>query len=444
MRCFVRVTRLRMPLICALALLATSLVHVWGQQAAAGKRALTHQDYDLWRSIQAPQISRDGKFVAYAYLAQDGDSEIVVRNVASGTEWRAPRGYRPPTPPPDDAAVNSGEITAAQRNLIRPVLTADSRFAVFMIEPTKDEANRAKKEKKKPEDMPKNALGIMDLSSGQVTRIEKVKNFQVPEDGSGFVAYQLERKPDEKKPEASSTGSSTSTPAKEASASDKPSAKDPKKKEYGSVLVVRNTTSGAERTFNDVLDYTLSKDAGILAYTVSSKDEETNGVFQVTLQSDTPPAPLLTGKGKYQKLTWDEKQTELAFISDRDAAAEKQPKFKVYLWNRAGGAGSAVEIVSASSPGFRPDFVISEKATLSFSLEGSRLFLGTAPPTEPEKNPDEEIPADEKVLVDLWHWKDDYVQPIQKVRAEQDRNRSYRAIYWTQDRKFVQLGSEAM
>jgi dipeptidyl aminopeptidase/acylaminoacyl peptidase len=444
MRCFVRVTRLRMPLICALALLATSLVHVWGQQAAAGKRALTHQDYDLWRSIQAPQISRDGKFVAYAYLAQDGDSEIVVRNVASGTEWRAPRGYRPPTPPPDDAAVNSGEITAAQRNLIRPVLTADSRFAVFMIEPTKDEANRAKKEKKKPEDMPKNALGIMDLSSGQVTRIEKVKNFQVPEDGSGFVAYQFERKPDEKKPEASSTGSSTSTPAKEASASDKPSAKDPKKKEYGSVLVVRNTTSGAERTFNDVLDYTLSKDAGILAYTVSSKDEETNGVYQVTLQSDTPPAPLLAGKGKYQKLTWDEKQTELAFISDRDTAAEKQPKFKVYLWNRAGGAGSAVEIVSASSPGFRPDFVISEKATLSFSLEGSRLFLGTAPPTEPEKNPDEEIPADEKVLVDLWHWKDDYVQPIQKVRAEQDRNRSYRAIYWTQDRKFVQLGSEAM
>src|SRR6476646_6010679 len=43
--------------------------------------------------------------------------------------------------------------------------------------------------------MPKNALGIMDLSSGQVARVERVKNFQVPEDASGFIAYSLEAKP---------------------------------------------------------------------------------------------------------------------------------------------------------------------------------------------------------------------------------------------------------
>ncbi len=88
--------------------------------------------------------------------------------------------------------------------------------------------------------------------------------------------------------------------------------------------------------------------------------------------------------------------------------------------------------------------VVSERANLSFSLDGSRLFLGTAPPPEPEKNPDEDIPADEKVLVDLWHWKDDYVQPIQKVRAEQDRNRSFRAVYNLKAKKFVQLADESM
>jgi len=48
------------------------------------------------------------------------------------------------------------------------------------------------------------------------------------------------------------------------------------------------------------------------------------------------------------------------------------------------------------------------------------------------------------VLVDLWHWKDDYVQPIQKVRAEQDRNRSYRAVYDLQAKKFVQLADDSM
>ena len=94
--------------------------------------------------------------------------------------------------------------------------------------------------------------------------------------------------------------------------------------------------------------------------------------------------------------------------------------------------------------GFRKDFVVSDKANLSFSLDGGRLFLGAAPPPEPEKNPDEEIPADEKVLVDLWHWKDDYIQPMQKVRAEQERNRSYRAVYHVKDKKFVQLADETM
>ena len=147
----------------------------------------------------------------------------------------------------------------------------------------------------------------------------------------------------------------------------------------------------------------------------------------MTTDTDGPPAALLSGKGKYQRLTWDEENTQLAFTSDKEDAEAKQPKFRVYHWNRKDP--QATEIVSITSPGFRKELVVSERANLSFSLDGSRLFLGTAPPPEPEKNPDEEIPADEKVLVDLWHWKDDYVQTIQKVRAEQDRNRSYRAVY---------------
>lgn len=221
MKSFRKVTRRRVvrqritSLLCAVALLATASSFQFtslarghnpeqAQQATTTKRPLTHQDYDSWRSIQAPQISRDGRFVAYAFLPQDGDGEIVVRNVESGVEWRAPRGYRPPVPPPDDPSVNLGELLATQARLVRPVFTADSRFVVFSIEPTKAELNKAKKEKKKPEEMPKNALGIIDVSSGTVKRIDKVKNFQVPEDGSGFIAYLLEPKPEEKKADGGS------------------------------------------------------------------------------------------------------------------------------------------------------------------------------------------------------------------------------------------------
>src|ERR1044071_2550267 len=195
-------------LLCTLALFATMLS---AQQTAPAKRPITHQDYDSWRSITASQVSRDGKFVAYAYMPQDGDGEIVVRNIATGADWRAPRGYRPPVPPPDDPGTNFAEFQAEQARLVRPVFTADSRFVVFTTEPTKAEVNKAKKEKKKPEDMPKNGLSIMDLSNGTVTRIERVKTFRVPEDAGGFFAYLMEATKPE--PSASPTPTAEASPS---------------------------------------------------------------------------------------------------------------------------------------------------------------------------------------------------------------------------------------
>ena len=433
-------------LVCTVALLATQ---AFAQQTApaTAKRPITHQDYDSWRSISAQQISRDGKFVAYAYVPQDGDGEIIVRNIATGVDWRAPRGYRPPVPPPDDPGTNIAEFQAEQARLLRPVFTADSRFVIFGTEPTKAEVTKAKKEKKKPEEMPKNGLGIMDLSNGTVTRVERVKSFRVPEDGTGYFAYLMEAKPEEKpaappKPESSPSGEATAPAAAPAAPTPPRSSARGKKKEYGTELVLRNTSTANERKFSDVLDYTISRDAKTLVFTTSARKEDSNGVYAVTTDSESEPIALLSGKGKYQRLTWDEDNTELAFISDKEDAEAKQPKFRVYQWNRKDP--QATEVVSVSSPGFRKEFVVSERANLSFSLDGSHLFLGTAPPPEPEKNPDEEIPADEKVLVDLWHWKDDYVQPIQRIRAEQDRNRSYRAVYDLQAKKFVQLADETM
>jgi len=115
-----KLQRRGVSIICLVALLATALVNGLAQDRGSGtKRSLTHQDYDSWRSIHAPQISRDGKFIAYAFMAQDGDSEIVVRNRATGAEWRAPRGYRPPAPPPDESVPNFAEIVAGFEHLAK-------------------------------------------------------------------------------------------------------------------------------------------------------------------------------------------------------------------------------------------------------------------------------------------------------------------------------------
>ncbi|MBS1810316.1 MAG: S9 family peptidase [Acidobacteria bacterium] len=429
-----------------LALTVTALMLFALSLSAQNKRAFSHQDFDSWKSIQAQQLSHDGKWVAYALMPQDGDGEIIVRNLASGAEWKTNRGYRPPQPPSDAGEPGAAPAFGQANRAVRPYFTADNRFVLFTIEPTKAELNQAKKDKKKPEEMPKNALAILDLSNGQVTRIEKVKSFQVPEDAAGWVAYQLEAKPEEKKPEADAPKPGDEVEDQQRGGGGRAGAaggRPGNRKEYGSDLVLRNLTSGAERTFANALDYSFSKDAKTLVYTVSARKEELNGVFAAVPGSDSAPVELLAGKGKYARLTWDEDQTQLAFTSDRDDAAAKQPKLKIYHWTR-NNKDNAVEIVSTSTANFRSGLVISDNANLSFSLDGNKLFLGVAPPSEPEKESGAEENGDDKVSVDLWHYKDDYIQPMQKVRATQERNRSYRAVFHLKEKKFVQLADETM
>ncbi len=405
--------------------------------AQTTKRPITHQDYDGWRNIQNQTLSHDGKFLAYGLFPQEGDGEVVVRILQTGKEYREPAGAKPEPPRPNPAA----EDEPPPQPRVTITFTNDNRFVVFSTFPPKADVDKAKKAKAKADDLPKGGMVIMDLASGAVFRVPRVKNFQVPEKGGDVVTYL--REPEKSQPDKAA--------AKPENGEEKSAPPRGKKKEYGSDLTVRDLgTCGvaetcaapAARTFPETLEYSLTKDGKLLVYAVASRKEDTNGLFAVSVATATDPHALLAGKGKYTKLAWDEDQKQLAFLSDKDDAAAKQPQFKLYLWTR--DAAAPVELVSSATPGFREKCLIGEKGSLSFSRDGRRLFFGVAPLPPPEKDPDVAIPDDDKVSVDLWHWKDDYIQPMQKVRAQQERNRTYRAVYQIAEKKMVQLGDSTI
>ncbi len=63
---------------------------------------------------------------------------------------------------------------------------------VFSTFPSKADTDKAKKEKKTADQMPKDGMVIVELASGQSTRIERVRRFAMPLKGSGYLAYQKE------------------------------------------------------------------------------------------------------------------------------------------------------------------------------------------------------------------------------------------------------------
>jgi dipeptidyl aminopeptidase/acylaminoacyl peptidase len=435
----------RRGLLVAYAIILLVLPDTYGQQPG-GKRPLAHTDYDSWRSIQGQQLSDDGKHLAYFLVPQQGDGEVVLRNLETGQEWRHPVGSRAvaATAPAKGPAAAAPAATAR-----RLAFTADKGNLLFLYSPAKSETDAAQKAKKKADEMPRGGLGIRHLASGKMTLLPGAKSFQLPEQPGRFVAYYMGSQAD---PAAKGKGKGGKKGGGGPAA-----APEPKKPAYGSDLIIRNLEDGQERTYRDVLEFSLSKDGKLLLFTVSSKEEEKNGVFAVAPESAEAPVPLLCGRGKYTKLTWDENQTSMAFLSDHGSTPDRSA-FKIYYWERKpisvpvaerGGPArpdppAATELVSAATPGFPTGMQVSDKTALTFSDDGRRLFLGVAPPPPSDKAENKDTPAEDKVVVELWHYKDEFIQPMQKVRAPQQKNRSYRAVYHLDEKKFVPLANPKM
>jgi dipeptidyl aminopeptidase/acylaminoacyl peptidase len=408
--------------------------------AQTPKRPINHRDYDSWHTIQTPTLSRDGKFLAYSAVPEEGDGDLVVRNLATGKELKEDCGATPPAPA--GAAEEPTEGPPVVRS-IRIAFTHDNAFLIATSFPFHADTEKARKEHKGANEMPRPSLLIVNLATLTASRIPDVESFQLPELGDGFVACLHGAKPAAGAGAAPSQGDSDQD---QRAGRGGAGAGRGGRNRYGSDLVLRDLRSGQERTFEDVLEYSFPKDGKALLYGVGSRKAETDGVYAVTPGNDAAPTALLAGKGRYTKFTWDLGGRELAFLSDRDDQASKPPKFKAYLWDRS---GAPAEIISTATPGFESGFGILDRGAVSFSRDGSRLFVSCAPLTEIEAlekppAPPVTAPSDEKVIADLWNWRDDYVQPMQKVRAAQDRSRSYRAVYTLADHRFLQLSGPDM
>jgi len=387
-------------------ILLSTVLFLANSLAAQDKRPLDHEVYDFWNKTKQHAISEDGSWFLYAVRPENGDGSLTLKNLDNEREYRVARG--------DSAAFSYG-----------------APYAAFLVRAPLDSVKKAKQAKKKGEDAPQDSLGLIDLASGEVKIVDVAASYRMPEKAGGWVAW-LTRFPSDEEATADTSGAIADT-LQESEGEKK---KDNGKKPRGRKLTLHHFESDSSRVFENVSDYRFSENGRFLALTLASEDSSADGVQVVDLQNGSV-ATLMQAPGDYRKLAWSTSGSHLAFIANSDSIDTKQQAFALYLADTK--SMKATAIARHGSRGLPGGWWISPHAKVEFSEAGKRLLFGSAPRPEPE--PDEEQ-KEEQAVLDIWHWKDPLLQPMQLKQLKQEQKRSYLAVYDLGKKTILQLGRE--
>ncbi|MFI5229922.1 MAG: hypothetical protein ACHQWU_12690, partial [Gemmatimonadales bacterium] len=404
--------------------------------AQAQKKALTQADWDIWKSINAPALSNDGKWAVYTLVPQVGDGELVVRATSGGTEFHVARGFlgRPNNTPGGlrGPAGGTGEADPTGPTTSPAQITADSRFVLASVEPSQAEVERVPRARANAL-IARTSLAIVSLPDGKVTTIPNVRSFRLPRANGAWVAYV---------PGADTTAGDSSTRGGAGAA---PAGRGGRgrggpaggRRQFGAPLVLRNLATGAEERLSDVLAFSFDDSAKVFAYTVVARDSSKDGAFLRDLRSGAT-ATLLAGAGDYKSLELDHAGSQIVFLADRDEFGRApRPRYTLYEASVRGGGAQAIVTPTQVTPGMH----LADNAPIAFTRTGTAITFSVAPPSI------DSVPADSlvgKAVFDLWHYKDPVLQPTQRINAVRDRNKSYEAIYLTGTKKVVQLADDSL
>jgi dipeptidyl aminopeptidase/acylaminoacyl peptidase len=437
----------------------------------AQKKPLDHSVYDSWQHIGERMISNDGKWVVYTIDPQEGDNELVIQSSDAKYKKTVPRGYN------------------AQ-------ITQDSRYLVFKIKPLFKDTRDARIKKKRPDDFPKDSFAIIELGKEGIWKTPRVKAYKTPQKSFGWVAYHLEKAiepPAKAKPNEPAGNKKLNDSLNhiidslEMVIRNMPKEEKKKKKknkdddeendiltsdiipftihapkaigarltnldadgddastapiETGTDLVVRNTATGAEKTFNYVLEYYFSKTGDKLLLEQSKNPKDSLSKPMVLLYDLKNGNTTVLGKGgnDFKNFVISDDGSQVAYVAERDAKPKDLQKF-YKLWYYKQGMDSAIMLVDKNQVGMKLGMTVSEWATNSFSKSGKRLLFGTAPIQPPR---DTTIIDIDMPKMDIWHYNDDYLQTTQlyPTRLRNDQQQNYLAVYDLETKTVKQLGT---
>ena len=355
--------------------------------ASEGPKVLNLEHYSEWSRVGNVALSPDGVWMAYSYDPLDGDNKLFIRNL-DGDEVH--------------------EVGRASG----PQFSDDSKWVAFMItaESERSGARGGRRGGRGGRGGGRGQAGreaqLMDLSSGETFTTPGAASFLFSAAARFFVV--------------------------------KRRAADTEAEHEGADLILRDLTTGQVQNIGNVDEFAFNESGRMFAYTVDAAGRTGNGLYVMELETRTLRA-LDTSNERYAQLSWSEDIDGVAVLRGSTEEGNVQRTNTLLAFRYIEEEIQRIVYDPSHDAAFPAGMVLSELAGPTWSDRGKRIFLGVK---EQESELEEE--SDEKADVDVWHWRDERVQSVQEVRANRDRNATYRSVVHLDPPRFVQLTDEQM
>lgn len=383
-------------------------------------RSIELPDILAWKRIAGAVVSNDGQFFAHKIVPNEGDSEIVLRRLKDGKEWRFPIG---------EATGGAGDVAFSD----------DGKWFALTVYPTFKDGKRLKKERKPLQ----NKVTLVNLSNDQKTEFDKIRRFSFSGEMGGWIALQKYA------PEGSGGPPVIPPTSGAAPVPDRAT---------GADVILQELATGSQLNLGNVADFAFNKKGDWLAFAIDANEKSGNGV-QARNMATGAVLPLDSDKAIYRGLNWTEKGDALAVVKGAEDKAFDEKLYSVVGINFSSGTPQKTIYDHKSDTSFPTGMTVSSNRNAVWTEDLTALLFGIqevkkkAEDKKPESKdakadvpPAPKKPEDEAEKPDLvlWHWQDERLQAQQQVEETRDKTFSYLGTYIVGDKKFLRLSDETL
>lgn len=366
------------------------------EEASKPPRPITFSDAADWQRVTGFSLSAEGKWCGFILMPNEGDVELVIREV-NGDKKHSFTAGRSSTP---------------------PRFTDDGKWVAFVKRALKKDAKAAEKTK---QPVPSEVV-LIHLESGDQRTFKHGASFQFNDESSEWMAIRKQR--------------STNQPNGKESSS-------------GTDLVLHHLGDNKQLNFGNVSAYAFNESGSHLAMIIDAQSKLGNGLQ--LFDTRTHEIKVLESESvHYKGLNWNKAGDSLVLLKEVDSDKHEEKLHHLIAYRHVtSSTPERVYLDMSKDAAVAEHLTISPNRTPSWAEDRNAILFGVhdARPKPEEKENGEKEKADSDAkdagLV-IWHWEDPRLQSQQQVQESGDKRFSFLCFHDTDTGKTIQIANEEM